>query len=334
MELRAAELVKEWRAGTYRPAYLFVGEDVSAQLEAAAALKAALKPDSFNLAEFSGDIDPAAVVSEAMTMPVFSDRRLVVVRSPRLPAEARAALIAYLKRPSASTTLVLLSDERKIDPRDALVKAASAAGAVCLFRPLREEDASARLQAQARQAGKRLAAEAAQALVAEAGTDWAILKQELEKAALFAGDRPEIGLEQVAACLGYHKSADPFALPRLVQARSLKAGLEQARRLLGEGKPGEQAFRVLAQIASAAAKQLRAKRMLKAGLGQAEIFKALRLNEYYDRDFLAILARLSEKRLRRDLRLCLDAEVALKSRSWLAPALELERLLVDICAPA
>ena len=126
----------------------------------------------------------------------------------------------------------------------------------------------ARLQSQAQKAGKRLSREAAEALVAEVGTDWAILRQELEKTEFFAGQAQEIGPEHVAACLGYHKSSDPFALPRLVQGRQLQACLAHLRRMFSEGKADDQAFRALAQIRQAVHKQIYAKRLLKAGRGE------------------------------------------------------------------
>ncbi len=334
METAYAALVKEWQAGKFRPVYYFVGEDASARGEAAAALKAAIKPDGFNLAQLGGDPAgvAAAAVTEAMTLPVFAERRLVVVESPKLPAEARGVLADYLKTPNPSTSLVLFSEERRLDPRDALVKAAAAAGAVVLFKPLREEEAVSRLQTEARKAGKAISPDAAEALVAEAGTDWAILKQELEKAALFAAGAPSIGAEHVAACLGYQKSVDPFALPRLVQARQLKAALAHLQRLFQEGKPDDQSFRALNQISGAVQKQLRAKRMLRAGRSEGEVFTALRLHSYWDRDYLAGLKRFSEARLRRDLGACLEAEVSLKSRSWLSAPQEIERLVVDLCS--
>jgi DNA polymerase-3 subunit delta len=334
METAYAALLKEWQAGKFRPVYYFVGEEASARAEAAAALKAAVAPDGFNFAHMAGDLGSgaAAAVTEAMTLPVFADRRLVVVENPKLPAEARNALAAYLKSPNPSTSLVLFSEERRLDARDALVKAAAAAGAVCLFKPLREDEAAARLQAEARRAGKSISPDAAETLVAEAGTDWTILKQELEKAALFAAQSPTIGPEHVAACLGYQKSADPFALPRLVQARQLKAALAHLQRLFREGKPDDQSFRALNQISSSVQKQLRAKRMLRAGRSESEVFSALRLHSYWDRDYLAGLKRLSEARLRRDLGACLEAEVSLKSRSWLSAPQEIERLVVDLCS--
>ena len=333
MEAGYGELLKEWQTGQFRTVYYFVGEDASARAEAAATLKARLNPDSFNYAHFAGDVggQTAAILSETMTLPVFADRRLVVVENARLPAETRAALADYLRSPSPSTTLLIFSEERKLDYKDALVKAASAAGAVCLFKALREEDAVARLQTEARKNGKPIAADAAEALVAEAGTDWAILRQELEKAALFAAQAPEIGREHVAACLGFRKETDPFALPRIIQTRRAQPALAHLRRLFQESRPDDQAFRALGQISAAVYKQLRAKRLLKAGRREVEVFSALRLHSYWDRDYLTALGRLSETRLRRDLSACLQTEAALKSRSWLSAPQEIERLVVDLC---
>ena len=334
MELKAHELLKEWKAGKFRPVYLFVGEDAAGKSEALAQLKTALNADDFNLREFSGDVaaESAAIVSEAATLPVFSERRLVIAANPRIPAEARQALAAYLKEPLASTTLVLMSEERKPDPKDALTRAASSAGAVCVFSPLKEEEAVERLRSKAKAAGRDISEEAASALVAEAGTDWGILSQELEKALLFSKPRNEVASEDVLQCLSYQKAADPFALTRLIQDRRLKESLAHLRRLFKDGKADEQAFRALSQISAAVAKQLRAKRMSAAGASPEEIFRALRLNAYYDRDYLSKLARLPERRLVRDLKSCLRTEAGLKSKSSLDPRIELEHLAVDLCS--
>lgn len=332
MELKPAQLTQEWKAGKFRPVYyLFGDERSSAKADALAELKSFLKPTPFNIAEFTGEIESqaAAIVSEALTLPSFSDRRLVIVHSPKLLAGARAAFADYLKNPLPSTTLVLLCDDAKPDQRDALYKAASAAGAACAFVPMKDEEAIERLQAEARRAGKTLSGEAAGLLIAEAGADWGVLRQELDKALLFAGERKELGREDILACLGYRKSADPYALPRLVQARDLKASLAQLRRLLQEPKPEE--FKILGQISRAVQAQLKAKLMLRAGKSDAELFGPLRLQPYYDRDFPGIVKRFSEARLRRDLKRCLRAEVDLKSKTWLDPKVELELLVVDLC---
>ena len=333
MELRPGDLLKEWQAGKFRPVYYLFGEEAAAKFDALQSLKALFKADDFNLFEFSGDpnSEADAILSEALTLPVFADRRLVIVRSPKIPAEARAAFAEYLKSPSPTTTLVLLSDERRPDKKDALAAAASAAGAVGLFAPLSDEEAAERLIAAAKKAGKALAPEAADAIVAEAGTDWGILNGELEKLILFVGAEAAIGTDAALLCLGYRKSADPWAFERLVQARDLKACLGQLREQFADTKPDEVVFRSLAQIRGAYLKQLKAKRMLKAGLAPREIEQKLRI--FYDNGFFARAQRVTEERLRRDLRRCLEVETDLKSKTWLDSKLEFERLVVELCSP-
>lgn len=334
MELRAEDLLKEWRAGTFRPVYYLFGEESAAKADALRALKGFFKADDFNLREFSGDpgAEAPAIAAECMTLPVFAQRRLVIVRSPRISAEARAAFAEYLAAPSPTTTLVLLSEDRRPDRKDALAAAAGRAGAVCVFSPLSEEEAVERLTSEARKAGKSLAPDAAEILVSEAGTDWGILTGELEKLILFAGARASLDAAQARECLGYRKSADPWAFEKLIQTRDLKACLRQLAELFADGKPEEVVFRALAQIRGAYLKQLKAKRMLKAGIAPREIETRLRI--FYDRDFFARAERATEPRLRRDLRRCLEVEADLKSKAWLDAKLELERLVVELCAPS
>lgn len=333
MELRPGDLLKEWQAGKFRPVYYLFGEESASKTDAVLKLKELFKADDFNLFEFAGDpaSEHGAVIAEAMTLPVFADKRLVIVRNPKIPAEARAAFAEYLKAPSPTTTLVLLSEDRRPDKKDALAAAAAAAGATCAFSPLTEEEAADRLTAEAKRAGKTLSPEAADALVAEAGTDWGILAGELEKLVLFVGKDAEIGPDAARACLGYRKSADPWAFERLIQGRELKACLEQLAGLFADTKPDEVVFRALAQVRGAYLKQLKAKRMLKAGIPQREIETRLRI--FYDTSFFSRAGRVTEERLRRDLRRCLEVETDLKSKAWLDPKVELERLVVELCAP-
>jgi DNA polymerase-3 subunit delta len=333
MELKPNDLAAEWQAGKFRPVYYLFGEESASKADSVLRLKALFKPDDFNLREFSGDPNSeyAAIISEALTLPVFADRRLVIVRSPKIPAEARAAFAEYLRAPSPTTTLVLLSEDRRPDKKDALAAAAAEAGAICVFSPLTEEEAVERLLAEAKKAGKNLDPAAAAALTEQAGTDWGILSGELEKALLFAGKATDIGMEAVSASMGFRKATDPWAFERLVSSRDLKACMTYLRDAFADAKPDEVVFRSLAQARAAYLKQLKAKRMLKAGLSPREIEMKLRI--YYDRDFFQRAQRVSEERLRRDLRRLLEVETDLKSKSWLDAKIELEGVVVELCTP-
>lgn len=335
MELRPNDLAAECKAGKFRAVYYFFGEESAAKSEAVLKLKAAFKADDFNLVEFpvtGQPVDPGPVLAEAMTLPVFAERRLVIVHNPKLLAEARAAFADYAKAPSPTTTLVLVSEDRKPDKREALYTAVSASqGAVCVFSPLTEDEAVDRLVSEAKRAGKSMTEDVAAALVAQAGTDWAILAGELEKALLFVGKEAAIGLDAVSASMGLAKQLDPWAFERLVSSRDLKACLSYLADSFAEEKPEEVVFRSLAQARMAYLKQLKAKRMLKAGLQTREIETRLRI--FYDNGFFPRAQRVTEERLRRDLRRLLEVETDLKSKSWLDAKLELESLVVELCTP-
>jgi DNA polymerase-3 subunit delta len=336
MELRPADLAAEWKAGKFRPVYYLFGEESASKSDAVLKLKELFKPDDFNLADFGVDssFDHAAVLAEALTLPVFADRRLVIARNPKIPAEARAAFAEYLSEPSKSTTLVLLCEDRRPDKKDALASAAlsSPHAGVCVFSPLTEDEAVERLIAEAKKAGKTMAPEAAAAVVEEAGTDWGILSGELEKAILFAGKEAAIGLEAVSAASGKRGgAADPWAFEKLVSARDLKACLGYLDEAHADSKPEEVVFRALAQARAAYLKQLKAKRLLKAGESQFVVEKKLRI--FYDNTFFQRAARVTEDRLRRDLRRLLEVETSLKSKAWLDPKIELTSLVVELCTP-
>jgi len=325
-----AQIESEWKEGKFRTVYLLVGEDASAKEEAVDRLKAAAQPGPLNLDEFPGDSpkSAAAAVSSAMTPPLLSGRRLVVVKNPRLPAEARRVLADYLQAPLETTTLVLFSEDRKPDPRDPLAAAAEERGAVVTFRPMRPDEAARRLARAAEAAGRRLEAGTADFIVDEAGTDWAVLRAELEKMVLFTKGKDLINREDALHCLGYRQAANPFDLPRALQARDREQSLRLLRRLLEEG---EEPFRLLHQISSALDRQLRAKRMKAASVSEDRIFRDLRLQPYYDRDFLKWAEKTSEAALIAQLKACLRVEAALKSQTWLDAGTELERLTAWIC---
>ncbi len=323
-------LAKEWGRGRYLPAYYFFGEDSGAKQLAVKSLKTRLKTDALNLCEFSGDIDAQAaeIVSAASTAPMFSDRRLIVVRNLKMGAAGRRLIAEYLRNPHESTTLVLVSPERRPDKKDALAAGISALGGVVLFRPLREGEAATRLQEDARRNGFELEAAAAELLVEEAGAQWGILRAELEKIKLFIGKRPQAGVEDAAACLGFRKETNPFDLPRALQRRDVRQAAGLLKRLLDEGTDP---FRLLYQITSTVTKQLKAKRMLKSSAPPDQIFRELRLQKYYDRDYLAHAERIPEPGLTRSMRACLETEVSLKSKSWLDRKIELGNLVLRVC---
>lgn len=320
------QFLQEAKSGKLKPVYYLFGEDAAARRAAVQRLKELVAPDPFNLCEL--DLEAAEeAVSAANAPPVFADRRLVLLRGARLTAEGRRRLSEYLADPLPSTTLVLHSDEKKPDGRDALATAAERHGGVVVFAPMREDEAAARLVSEAKKRGVDLAAEAAEAIVEEAGTQWGILKTELDKVLLYAGARKALAREDALACLGYRKSANPYDLPRLVLARKRAEALELLDRLLEEGVSE---FQILAGISREVNLLLKCRRLRAASTPENQVFRELRVPPFRVRELFRQAEAASEPRLIRSLKLCLETEAALKSRSWLEPQIELERLVARL----
>ncbi|MBI5244737.1 MAG: DNA polymerase III subunit delta [Elusimicrobia bacterium] len=324
---------RDWKAGRFRPAYLFAGEDAAAKAAALKALKKALKVDELNVSEFSGDAEDQAaeIVSVCRTAPMFSERRLVVVRSLRFKAEARRALAAYLAEPVPTTTLVLFATDgaaQKKGEKDILADAVARHGLTLTFGPLGTEEAAARLKEEARQAGFELPEEAVAAILDEAGTSWGILKGEVEKIRLFLKGRKSCGPEDVLACLGFRRDAGPFELSNAIERRDLKASIGALQRMLEEGSSG---YEILPQISRAVNSQVKAKRYLKAGVSSFEMWGKVRVFGPRQQPFLKALEALSETRLLNDLKACLRTEADLKSKTWLDPGVELGQLVGRLC---
>lgn len=324
---------RDWKAGRFQAAYLFAGEDAAAKGSALEALKKALKADDLNTSEFSGESDEQAadIVSVCRTAPMFSERRLVVVRNLKFKLEARQALAAYLDAPAPTAVLVLFSADapsQKKGEKNLIADAVAKHGQVLTFGPLGPEEAAARLKEEARGAGFELPEEAVEAILEEAGTSWGILKGEVEKIRLFLKGRKSAGAQDVLACLGFRRDAGPFELSNAVERRDLKASLGALHRMLEEGSS---AYEILPNISRAVNSQVKAKRYLKAGVSSFEMWGKVRVFGPRQPPFLKALEGLSETRLLNDLKACLRTEADLKSKTWLDPAVELGQLVARLC---
>ncbi|MFH2205076.1 MAG: DNA polymerase III subunit delta [Elusimicrobiota bacterium] len=329
--LTPRDLAAEWKKGSFRPVYYFFGEDAGSKNSAIQVLRRTLQSDDFNTSEFSGDSDDQAeeIASTCLTPPMFSARRLVIVRNIHLGVRGRKRLADYLRAPLETTTLVMSTDDKKPTAKDVLAAGVQALGGIVLFEPLSPGKAVARLQEEACRAGFELAPDAAELLVEESGSAWGILRSELKKIQLFVQGRPSANVDDVAACLGYRQQTDLFDLPRSLEKRDAARALDVLRCLLREG---HSPFSLLFRVTQTVRKQLKAHRMVKSGAPQDKIARELRMR--YVQDYLNAAARLGEPRLILTLKDCLETEIALKSKSWLDASIELENLVLKVCGKA
>lgn len=307
------------------PVYLIVGDDERAKDDAIGAFVSLVEPglQPLDVERFHGDADPASVVSAARTLPMLSERRVVLylhaerlfkVRKKAAASENEdggagedesredvAGLEAYIAAPQAPNVLVMVASSinrsmrlGKLLEKHAVVidcKGFDASG-----RPdsaLREAMQFARLHV--RKAGKAIDTPALALLVERAGPNVGRLRGEIERLVLFVGDATTITEADVRAVSGAAKSLDDWGVTSAIQARDAAAALRQLALALDNGSVP---FMVLGQLGW----------WVRTKMAQSDV-----------------------ARVPQAVRAVFRADGAMKSGGQ--PRIVLERLVVELCGP-
>ena len=330
--------------GRFERVYLFYGSEPGPVKQCLAALrKHALEPgmESFNHESFAGreleGIGP--VIGACAQLPFMAPRRLVELHDPETVGKGDAAkasqdaLMAYLKDPSPSTVLVLVS--AGIDGRAKLVSAVKKVGFVAKFEAIKSDrDAVDFILAVARDRGLPLEASAAEQLVLRVGTGQSSLLAALDRASLHAGEGAPVTSADVAATCGHTRDAVIFDLTDAVGLGQRDKALAVLAHLFTETTAGEigQANQALSMLI----RQLRLVFTAKvAGGDPARIGQVVGVPPFVARKLAAQARGFDDSRLRRAYAGLARLDKDLKGGSFSVskePYLALQRWILDVCA--
>jgi len=292
----------------FAPVVLVCGPEATLRDAALAELRERVlagAPRDFNEDRFdlgASGFDPLAIVAAARTLPVMARARLVLVRGigeKRAEKFLDGALLEYLESPLATTCLVLEGEE--VDKRQKWVKRVAKIGQLVeCTGPTRPAEVRRWIEARMRQRGLRPGSGAAAALFDQVGPELDRLALEIEKLALFAGERGELSADDVAELVGQLRARAVYELA-LVGALA-----NHFRRLLR-------------------ARELRP-------LEAAEVQRKLGVHPFAAEKLVEQARRFDLRRLK----VCLDAirrtDFALKGGVPIGPRMALERLVLAVCA--
>jgi len=324
--MKPADVEKELKKGHVRPAYLLAGSEPLLRDDALAAIRGAVLgggADDWNLDRLPGDkTTPGALQDAVRALPVMAERRLVVLAEPerRRGAAAKALtdaigdVVGELREQSGT---VLVVTTQKADRRSRWVKAfADPAALVDCDAPTHRRSLVAFVRGEARRQGIEMDEGAADLLAERIGPQLLMLRQEIAKVGLLAGEGETVTGRHVAEAassvaeqpiwdltdaIGTGRAADAVA----VLAR-LRAGGTAAPMVLG-ALAGH--FRKLALVRAGAAVP-----------GPPFVVRKL---ETQARRYSLRALRTCIERIHR-------ADTALKGRSVLPPELALEELVLDL----
>ncbi|MDX9870846.1 MAG: DNA polymerase III subunit delta [Clostridia bacterium] len=332
--------------GVLSPVYLLCGEEEYLQEHLLSAFKDKLVDPgigAFNFEEINGEkAAPGEIVDSANTLPVFAEKRLVIVKNAPFLQKAKrdkdkdkdqtkdeeagdaaeaaeskeakdspelSGLINYLHNPLPSTCLIFALTGAAHKGKK-IVKAIEKSGQIVQLDRLKGAELSNWLQEETRALGKKLEPRALEYIVLNGGDELRALSNELKKIALYAGNEVTITLPMVEMLLTRSVEANIFTL---VDSIGLKKGEKALLELRGLLTAGEPAIRALFMIARQFRLLLLAKDLARAGFTEKQISAELSQQPFVTAKILRQARNFSFAELEDALRLILECDVAMKT---------------------
>jgi DNA polymerase-3 subunit delta len=309
------------------PVYLIVGEEDLLRDRAVGTLKTAVLGDNqdFNCDVFYGDEATGAdIVNCASEVPVFAERRLVIVKTAeKLSARDGEPLLNYLASPMDSTTLAFVSP--KLDGRLKFSQAVTRAGVVVDCAPLREVQLLPWIAQEAGQLNVRLEPEARHVLMEMSGGSLYGILRELEKLAAYVDSERPVTPADVYLLRGMEPGASVFDLTLAIAEGHRGRALSILARNL---EAGEAPLRILGSLVWQYRRLWKVKELVRQGGRDGEAARTLRMDPAKVRAFLG---QFSDEHLQRALHLFLQSDAQLKGAGSSRPKMVLERLLLRLC---
>lgn len=181
---------------------LFEGEEEQLKQSSLTELRLSILPSGMETLNETvlEDPGPDQLIAAVETQPFMADHRLIIVRDyPPLTgrAEADERLLAYIPT-VPETAFLLFYCTGKPDGRKKLYTAIKKAGAVVTFAPLKGSELTHFVTDAFKQQNKECDERTAEYLIFTVGNDAGLLKNEIQKIADYAGERPGISPDDVS----------------------------------------------------------------------------------------------------------------------------------------
>jgi DNA polymerase-3 subunit delta len=232
----------------------------------------------FNLNLFYGnECKGDEIFSAAQTLPMFADRRVVLVKKGGdLNAAAMEVLLPYLQDACPSTCLILQAD--KVDGRKKFFAEFKKRGEFVEFKRPYENQLGPFVRDEVRSCGKKIDSAAADLLAYLVGNNLQELASQIEKLCIYCGNKETVGVADVKAIVSDTKVESVFEFTDALGSRDLGRALRMLTTLLDDG---EAPLRILGGVARHFRQLWQVRELLDRKVPSAEIGKAAGINPYF-----------------------------------------------------
>ncbi len=323
------ELKRALEKGTFPPLLFLYGEERFFLERALCLLRETTVPAeardfNFNLYH-ARESRPETILDNAVTLPVFSRHRLVLVKDAQhFPASELDKFLPYLKDPAPETTLAFTAD--KIDGRKKFFQEFRKHGDLVEFKKLYDNQIPSSVKDLAREAGFSFTEDALALFSKRVGTNLQEIHGELSKLRTFLGEKDLADVADVAEIVSDARVDSIFDLTNALGRKDRSRALFLLNRLLDEGM----APLLLLSMMVRHFRQLWITReLLDQGVGRKEMPSRIGVNPYFLDGLIAQAGQFTRKGYRGAFELFLETDLALKS-SGAHPAALLDKLVLNI----
>jgi DNA polymerase-3 subunit delta len=329
--MKPLELQKEIRKGNFSPLYFFYGDEsflVEKTVKEMLLLLVAPEHSDFNLSVFYGNESTSRdILNAARTAPLLTDRRVVLVKeADQLKPSSWNEFSSYFTAPVSSTCMIFCA-RRMMIKADLLKTFKKHGRAVRFYHPF-EREIPEWIRKIAKEFHKNISREAVTLLNTALENDLQQIYSELEKIALFVGEKSLIEDTDVREALVDAKSANVFDLIDRIGNRDLEGSLHALKILLDAGEPP---LKILTMITNRVRLLAKVKEMLQEGIPAAEIGRGLGMSDFYLKGILKQAPAFPLAQTETYFSHLFHSDWDLKSRR-INKGFILEKLIADMCS--
>ena len=329
--MKIDEFNKALDRGEISPLYYFHGDEPHLMERAVKRLMDLVVPPDFR--DFNQDLfygnecKGDEVASVAQTLPMFAERRLVLVkRAGELSAAALEILVSCVADPPPTTCLVFVGE--KVDQRKKFFQELKKKGELVECKRPYENQLGAFIREEAKGLGKRIEPAAADMLVYLVGNNLGELATQLEKVSLFVGQRETIAVADVQGIVSDTKVESVFDLANALGERDLPKALRSLATIL---RDGEAPLMLLAMIARHFRQLWRVRDLMAQKVSQQDISRLAGINPYFIKGVMAQARNFPIADLIKVFESLYATDLALKGGGAKRPTLTMERFVMDVC---
>ncbi len=228
------------------------------------------------------DVQLSDILDELRTAPFLADRRVVLLEdADSFVSENRERLESYFDSPSSCGVLIL--GVKKWPSNTILARKLTAVGSCIKIEGLqRAQLASFAVSAAKDEFGKILSSSVAQRLVEWIGDDAGHLHSEIEKLAIYVGNRSNISDKDVESLVGHSRLFEAFAVIDEVTAGRLSHAIDKLRQMFAADKSTE--YTVVGAFAWHIRRLISVRSLREKGISDESIARQLRI--FHGRDSL------------------------------------------------